>query len=82
MTILEKLHKIQEEKCIYNIHYCNAGVGFVFYYPEKGSSYKDGLSVEDYHPTFEKAVEIEYERLESNQETADITGEKASVIEI
>ena len=35
LTILEKLHKIEEVKIIYNIHYCRAGVGFVFYYHEK-----------------------------------------------
>ena len=35
MTILEKLHKIEEIKTIYDIHYCNAGIGFMFYYPEK-----------------------------------------------
>ncbi len=35
MTILEKLHAIDEAKCIYNIHYCNTGVGFIFFYPEK-----------------------------------------------
>lgn len=35
MTILEKLHEIEKEKIIYNIHYCLAGVGFIFYYPEK-----------------------------------------------
>ncbi len=35
MTILEKLHAIEGAKCIYNIHYCKAGVGFIFYYPGK-----------------------------------------------
>ncbi len=35
MTILEKLHKIEEKKCIYDIHYCRAGVGFLFYDPRR-----------------------------------------------
>jgi len=73
MTILEKLHKIEEQKTIYNIHYCNAGVGFLFYYPEKDigrskhgrTSFMNALSVEEYYPTFEEAVEAEYARLEA-----------------
>ena len=32
---LEKLKTIERAKCIYNIHYCNAGVGFCFYDSEK-----------------------------------------------
>ena len=83
MTILEKLHKIEEIKIIYNIHYCRAGVAFVFYYPEKVNpnntvrmkipkgeidlkypiNWKDGLSVEKYYSTFEKAVEAEYKKI-------------------
>ena len=34
-TFLEKLSAIEGAKCIYNINYCNAGVGFCFYLPEK-----------------------------------------------
>lgn len=37
MTILEKLHAIEDRKVIYNISYRNGGVAFVFYYPEKVS---------------------------------------------
>lgn len=65
MTLLGKLHAIEESKCIYNIHYCRAGVGFIFYYKKKvkDDDYKTGLSVDTYYPTFEKAVEAEYDRL-------------------
>ena len=79
MTILEKLHAIEKAKTIYNIHYCNAGVGFVFYYPDKVPEpervnvmtnrpikWEEGLSVERYYPTFEEAVEAEYENLTSD----------------
>lgn len=31
LTILDKLHKIEDKEIIYNIHYCAAGVGFIFY---------------------------------------------------
>ena len=85
MTVLEKLHKIEEVKIIYNIHYCRAGVGFIFYYPQKvlnpkntkkyycntrvinlkyPINWKEGLSVDTYYPTFEKAVKAEYKKLE------------------
>lgn len=73
MTILNKLHFIEKHKTIYNIHYCRAGVGFIFYCEEKikkpilGGGYpgnwKEGLIVEKYYPTFEKAVEAEYQRI-------------------
>ena len=69
MNTLEKLHAIENKKHIYNIHYCFAGVGFIFYDPRKDSGGKDGwrkaLSVEEYYGTFEKAVEGEYEKLEA-----------------
>jgi len=57
LTILDKLHWIENVKTIYNIHYCRAGVGFIFHYPEKG-----GLSVDGYYPTFEEAVDAEYQK--------------------
>lgn len=79
MTILEKLHAIEDAKCIYNIHYSNAGVGFCFYDSEKiqfrgrfidGTSafirddrWREGLTTDKYYPTFEEAVEAEYQRL-------------------
>ncbi|MBA7517299.1 hypothetical protein ES705_09352 [subsurface metagenome] len=74
MTILDKLHFIEKHKTIYNIHYCRAGVGFIFFYPDpyKNDSCKTynfpedwtkQLRVEKYYPTFEKAVEAEYQRI-------------------
>ena len=81
MTILNKLHSIESKKSIYNIHYCQAGVGFIFYCPEKDPmefrekeivagikfkeniGWKKALSVEKYYPTFEEAVEEEYQKL-------------------
>ena len=64
MTTLEMLHKIDETECIYNIHYCRAGVGFSFYDPElDNGNWRDALVVHGYAPTFEDAVKMEYERL-------------------
>lgn len=64
MTILEMLHEIDEKKCIYNIHYCKAGVGFSFYDPELDhGNWRDALVVHGYAPTFEEAVQMEYARL-------------------
>lgn len=71
MTTLDKLHAIEEKKTIYDIHYCNAGIGFIFYYPVEGdtlegkppANWKEGLSVHKYYPTFEEAVDAEYARL-------------------
>ncbi len=68
MTILEKFHKIETAKQIYNIHYCNAGVGFQFYDPDKDDgigrqSWKSGLTIDKYYPSFVQAVEGEFARL-------------------
>lgn len=77
LTVLEKLHEIEKEKVIYDIHYCRAGVGFVFYYPEKDpggvvghtgfelrdDSWREALSVDGYYPTIEEAIKVEYEKL-------------------
>jgi len=73
MTILDKLHFIEGHKTIYNIHYCRAGVGFIFYSPEKianpiskagyPENWREGLVVEKYYPTFEEAVKAEYQRI-------------------
>jgi len=72
MTTLQKLKIIEKKKCIYNIHYCRAGVGFMFYYPKKDKTdvwSKDrsdnGLSVDKYYPTFIKAVNSEYKLLKN-----------------
>ena len=72
MTILDKLHKIEDAKIIYDIHYCRAGVGFVFYEPPNSvdapqgmypKNWKDYLVVNTYYETFEKAVDGEFTRL-------------------
>lgn len=72
MTTLQMLHKIEEAKVIYDIHYCRAGVGFIFYNPPEGydqdkdtdiRGWKRHLTVEKYHPTFEAAVRAEFKRL-------------------
>ena len=61
---LTKLHAIEKAKCIYDIHYCKAGVGFIFYDAEKDSGeWRDALTVNRYYPTFEEAVHSEYARL-------------------
>lgn len=68
MNIIDKLHVIEEVKCIYNIHYCRAGVGFIFYYSDKDTadgkdSWKEALSVDGYYETFEEAVNAEYKKI-------------------
>ncbi len=73
MTILDKLHFIEEHKTIYNIHYCRAGKGFIFYdegkiknlIPNGGypKNWREGLIVEKYYPTFEEAVKAEYQKI-------------------
>jgi len=64
MTVMDMLHAIEKERCIYNIHYCKIGVGFVFYDPEEDKGdYRAALSIERYYPTFEEAVKVECERL-------------------
>jgi hypothetical protein len=73
MTVLDKLKRIEKAKTIYNIHYCNAGVGFQFYecpdsdnlpYPVSGD-WKQYLKTYRYYTTFEKAVSAEYRRLKA-----------------
>jgi len=74
MTILEMLHEIEQRKTIYNIHYCQAGVGIQFFYQKKLlqsslsspvlAKWIDGLNIDRYYPTFEEAVEAEYNKLE------------------
>lgn len=78
MKTLEKLHRIEKEKSIYDIHYCRAGVGFVFYEPPNGHDinkrfndsinrdyWRKYLKVDKYYPTFTKAVNAEYRNLKS-----------------
>jgi len=70
MKTLKKLHQIEKQKCIYDIHYCKAGIGFLFYNSKEDKTSKwqrnipnNGLSVARYYPTFEEAVEAEFEKL-------------------
>jgi len=64
MNILEKLHEIEEKKCIYNIHYCKAGIGFCFYDENKDTgTWREALTTNQYYGTFEEAVEAEYKKL-------------------
>lgn len=73
MKTLEKLHAIEDKKIIYDIHYCKAGVGFIFYSPPEGyditildgDSWKKFLTNDKYYDTFEKAVAGEYLRLKT-----------------
>ena len=56
--IFDEINK-NEKSCLYNIHFCRAGWGFIMYYPEKqkGNDYKEGLSVAHYYPTIREAAE-------------------------
>jgi len=72
MNTIQKLHKIEKEKCIYDIHYCMAGVGFIFYEPDPGydkdkdtntEGWRKFLRVDAYYKTFVKAVNAEYKKL-------------------
>lgn len=38
MTTIDKLHAIEAVATIYNIHYCNAGIGMNFYEPGRSLS--------------------------------------------
>jgi len=69
-TTLDKLHAIEKAKNIYDIHYCRAGIGFLFYDPPEGfetnlqyDDWKEYLTVDTYYKTFEQAVDAEYKRL-------------------
>jgi len=67
MDTLRMLHEIEKKKCIYNIHYCKAGVGFCFYegpFPAYDvEDWKKYLSTYRYYPTFEEAVKGEWGRM-------------------
>jgi len=71
MDILDKLHEIEKQKCIYNIHYCDVGVGIIFYDParcgETTEDYKKGLTIDQYYKTFEECIDMEYERLSTGE---------------
>ena len=72
MNVLEKLHVIEEVKCVYNIHYCKAGVGFCFCGHPNSAKWKDSLNVVAYHPTFEEAVEVEFDLLKTEKDLLEI----------
>lgn len=69
MNTLEKLHRIEKQRVIYDIHYCSAGVGFIFYSPPVGyvrdvqEGWKKYLTVDKYYSTFVKAVNAEFNNL-------------------
>ena len=72
MTTLKKLHAIEKEKIIYDIHYCNAGVGIKFYNPPAGykrsedyhnQDWRKYLTVDQYYPTFVQCINAEYKKL-------------------
>jgi len=67
MDTLEKLHEIEKRKCIYNIHYCDVGVGIIFYdagkCDEAVEDYKKGLTIDQYYKTFEECIAEEFEKL-------------------
>lgn len=76
IEVMKKLHLIEEAKSIYNIHYCRAGIGFIFYEPPKGfktdlqhNDWKKYLTVDSYYNTFEEAVEAEYKKLNLKNKT-------------
>lgn len=69
-TALEKLHEIEKSARIYNIHWCNAGIGIQFYEPPPGytdypgnGEWRKYLITRKYYPTFEEVVCGEYSRL-------------------
>lgn len=65
LTIIDKLHAIEENKRVYSISYRNAGVGFLFFDSdfELTDKWRDNLTIERYYKTFEDAVNAEYKRL-------------------
>jgi effector-binding domain-containing protein len=73
--VMKMLHEIEKEKSIYDIHYCKAGVGFVFYtgsleYKDLPVNWKESLSVDKYYPTFEEAVKAEWDRMKQGDKDA------------
>lgn len=68
MNTIDKLRAISELKCIYAILFRTAGVGFQFYTGTEEQCVHDRdwqryLKVEKYYPTFEDAVEAEFDQL-------------------
>lgn len=74
LDTMDKLHYIEDSNVIfnpiYNIHYCNAGVGIIFYDPTKDTgNFRDALTVHKYYENFEDCVDAEYQRLKNREET-------------
>jgi len=63
-TVLDNLHFIESMKVIYDIHYCKAGVGIVFYYKDDDiGDYRSGLRVRYYYDSFESCITAEAKRI-------------------
>ena len=63
MKTLDMLHELEKHKCVYNIHYCRAGIGFCFWMESETENWRDGLYTDKYYPTFEEAVQAEYDKM-------------------
>lgn len=71
---LIKLQYINDNACIYNIHYCKVGVGFQFFEEKRitkgdrsdrtSEGWREGLINYRYYSTFTEAVGYEYARLQ------------------
>jgi hypothetical protein len=71
MNTLQKLHRIEKEKTIYDIHWCRAGVGIIFWEPPKGykkseysvDEWRNYLIVDQYYSSFVRCINAEYKRI-------------------
>jgi len=65
-TVGQMIAYIERKKSIYDIHFCRAGVGFLFYKPPKGfkitknSDWRKYLTVEKYYKNITEATKAEY----------------------
>ena len=68
VTLESIISMIQTRACVYNIHFCRAGWGFIMHYPEKqrGDDFRTGLSVEHYYDTIREAAEKTLELVNGN----------------
>jgi hypothetical protein len=69
--VMKMLHEIEKQKRVYNIHYCKAGIGFIFYEGpvEYIENWRDYLSVKTYYPIFEEAVKAEWDNMKQGDKT-------------
>ena len=79
LDTMDKLHYIENSNTvfnpIYNIHYCNSGVGIIFYDPTKDTgNFREALTVHKYYETFEDCIDAEYERLVERESQTLIYG--------